>query len=813
MEKIDSAFETFKKLLLDIKNYDDSIYSEQDTRIKIIDRVLVEVLEYDYKNIITEPKAGKGFIDYKISVNDIPKLIIEAKKDGLDFDIDQNYSGRAFNLNGPVFKDKAVQDGLEQCIYYAAHKSVELTCLTNGKTWIVFRGNRIGDGKDVMDGKAIVFSTLECVQKNFKLFFELLSPEAIFGLKYRAIFQEQEGIEIRRKEFSKALKTENNLKAIDRSNHSHDFDKVMTEFFSKLSGDSDPDLLTDCFVETKESQIADKELFRISEELANRVKSLETTEAAALKTLIERVKTTNRHEFVILIGSKGAGKSTFIDRFFKNVLNDQMKEQCIVVRINLGESDGNVNTIIDWLNQTLLEECEKVLFDGKPTFEEIQGLHWHEYDRLSKGNWRTLYETNKDQFKIDFGKHIESRRETRPNEYIKRLIGDITKSRFKVPCIIFDNTDHFSIDFQETVFQYARGIYEKEICLIIVPITDKTSWQLSKQGAIQSFENEVLFLPVPSPRKIIEKRIQYLEQKIEVEQSNKGQYFLQRGIKLEISNIHKFVKYLQNIFLSDNLVAKWIGEFANYDIRRCLDLTRDLISSPYISIEELFLVYAAKVVQDETGFQIKREKIKTALIKRFYNCYPIGRHTYIQNLFYFTGNINESPIFAMRVLQVLIDKRNDQNKEDNYLAIDQILDYFNGMSVDRSITAKHLDLLLKKGLLQSYDPTILDIGNSKKVEITPSGMEHYHWCLNENDYLHIMAEVTPITDKNIFSVLESNYYYPKTRNLVMAEFITYLEANDLIYCHIPDHIAYGSQVKIMERLIQRRKQINEWISK
>ncbi|MBK7738823.1 MAG: AAA family ATPase [Saprospiraceae bacterium] len=697
MELIDNAFKQLEKVIEEIKTYDNSIFSEQDSRIKIIDRILIEVLGYRFEDILTEARAGIGFLDYKIIIDNLPKLAIEAKKDGLDFNIDQSYSGRAFNLNGPVFKDKTVQEGLDQSIYYSAHNGIELSCLTNGRTWIVFRSNRLGDGKQVLDGKGFVFSTLESVQHEFKLFYELLSPEGISDLRFRALFQEVEGAEIRKKDFAKSIKDEYSLKVIPKKQHALDFDRVMNEFFSKLTGDSDPDLLKECFVETKESKVADKELLRISEDLIRRVHSLETEQAELLTEIIEKVRTTNRHEFVILIGSKGAGKSTFIQRFFENVIQQDLREQCIVIRIDLGLSDGNLSTIVDWLNTTLLEECERVLYNGKPSFEEIQGMFYFEYDRLRTGNWNKLYERDKDQFKIDFGKHIEERRETRPSEYIKRMIGDITKSRLKVPCLVFDNTDHYSIEFQETVFQYARSIYEREICLVIVPITDKTSWQLSQQGAIQSFENEVLYLPMPKPKKIIEKRIEFIQKRITTTGIEKGRYFLDRGIKLEISNIGEFVKFLQSIFLSDEYVAKWIGHFANYDIRRCLELTKDIIASPHLSLDELLKTYiTGHSEENDRKYEIKPYKIKNALIKRVYTSYPINNHPFIQNLFYLTGNLNTSPILSLRALQVLMDRRNERSKEDNYIKVDQILDYFNAMGIDRSITSKHLDLLLKK---------------------------------------------------------------------------------------------------------------------
>lgn len=100
--------------------------------------------------------------------------------------------------------------------------------------------------------------------------------------------------------------------------------------------------------------------------------------------------------------------------------------------------------------------------------------------------------------------------------------------------------------------------------------------------------------------------------------------------------------------------------------------------------------------ENDRKYEIKPYKIKNALIKRVYTSYPINNHPFIQNLFYLTGNLNTSPILSLRALQVLMDRRNERSKEDNYIKVDQILDYFNAMGIDRSITSKHLDLLLKK---------------------------------------------------------------------------------------------------------------------
>jgi hypothetical protein len=71
-------------------------------------------------------------------------------------------------------------------------QNAELACVSKGREWKIFRGNRLGDGKDTLDGLACAFGSLKGVQDTFKLFFDLLSYDAVTGYKYRAIFREQE---------------------------------------------------------------------------------------------------------------------------------------------------------------------------------------------------------------------------------------------------------------------------------------------------------------------------------------------------------------------------------------------------------------------------------------------------------------------------------------------------------------------------------------------------------------------------------------------------------------------------------------------
>ena len=178
MEPIDVAREKFLKITReDLPEYGDTLITEADVRMKVIDRIFVEVLGWPYADIRLEEQAGmgkgkdmKGYIDYKCGIDGLNRLIIEAKRVGRDLGVSPERSGHFFKLNGAVFDTEAAREGIEQGIRYCGHKNAELACVTNGDQWIIFLGSRRGDGKNTLDGMGCVFGSLGEVASHFKRF-------------------------------------------------------------------------------------------------------------------------------------------------------------------------------------------------------------------------------------------------------------------------------------------------------------------------------------------------------------------------------------------------------------------------------------------------------------------------------------------------------------------------------------------------------------------------------------------------------------------------------------------------------------------
>ena len=800
LDLVDKAFQNFQKVIGDLPNFQSTLVSEADVRLKILDTILTNVLGWSKADIQTEEKAGQGFLDYKLTIEGIAKVVIEAKRTERSFNLNSRICGGTYKLSGPILKNSDVQEGINQAIEYSAYKGTELACVTNGIEWVVFRSNRIGDGTDTLEGKAFIFESLVCVKDEFSLFYDLLAKERVLNLTYRGLFQEAEGRIIRHSGFQRTLRNPAKAVFLSQSIDMPEFDRLMTSFFQRLSDEHDREMVEFCFVETKESKAAEQRLVRLADELVGHIQTLNTDSGIQLADLLERARDASLNQFILVVGTKGSGKSTFIQRFFNSRLPPALRQSCIPIIVNLSDSDGDENKIIEWLRYNLLTKAEAAVGNETLTWDELIGhMFFSEYQRWSITIMPELYKKDKEQFKIEFGKHIESIRENDPVAYLRGLLKNFIKGRKLLPCLVFDNADHFSIEFQDRVFQFARSLYEQELCVVIMPITDKTSWQLSGQGALNSFENEALLLPTPSAKHVLEKRINYVLKKMEEGIAKEsGSYFIGKGIRVNVNDIFKFVKTLQEIFLNTSKTANVLGQLANHNVRDVLELTRGLVNSPHIGLEQEFKAYVLN-----NAIHIPPYNVERALIRGRYDIFALTSNKYVHNIFELNTELETTPLLGIRILQALKDAEvRFGDSRTRFMNKDDLIGYIQAIGIDRRVIEIWLDAMLKAGLIFNYDPTQVDVSKATQLEISPCGKLHLFWACGSYVFLESMAEVTAIFDEPSYIGIENADRSQGKQRMheIIQEFMKYLMKEDHVFCRVPDHASYEGQKKLLEKL-------------
>ncbi|MBE0370809.1 hypothetical protein [Pseudoalteromonas aurantia] len=139
----EEAFKKFESLVCSYKGKEDLLYSsnEAKTRLLLIDEIL-EILGWDKSSFNPEtyiPKAG--FSDYLLTIDDNPRLVVEAKRIGDTFRtaksklLKREYEVRYFKR---AFKS-SFSDVIEQAKDYCIETKVPFALLTNGAEWVALQ--------------------------------------------------------------------------------------------------------------------------------------------------------------------------------------------------------------------------------------------------------------------------------------------------------------------------------------------------------------------------------------------------------------------------------------------------------------------------------------------------------------------------------------------------------------------------------------------------------------------------------------------------------------------------------------------------
>lgn len=808
MIMLDDAEKKAYEIHVSVKNNLKNIETEEDAKIQIINRILNECLGWSYTDFRAENRHDNGFSDYILIDNEKPVLLIEAKRIGI-FEVKtaEKNKVRHLKISGSSLKD-AIR-GIDQAASYSLLNGIPVTVLTDGITWIIFK--TFIPGENFKTKEAIVFPSLEAVISDFSIFFDLLSKQQFSKRIYNAIFDE---IHNKRLLLSQELLPpleESDIKIIQKSDIAFDLERVFTHFFSRLTGDDDEDLLIECFVETRESRIADFSLEKMTTSvLGNIVPPDKNVDSELVNLITLNVAIEDLHyesgQTVFIIGPTGAGKTTFLDRFFRKTLPDPVRRRCVLVGINCLDATGREDTALQWLTESLITTLEKEVYEeGSPSWDELVGLYHREYRRRSIGVDKQLYGNDKQKFKEKFAEFLDERVESDREGYLKRILADVVNNRKMLPIIVIDNTDEFSNEYKQKFFQFSQALRRHaNHCLLIFPVTDKSAWSFSKTDIYGIYQSKSFFLPTPSPREVFRKRIDYLKQKLSNDKNDKKEkrgYFSSKGIKISIEDLRGFAHVLENIFVDHDYTSKTIGELTNYNIRRTLLLSQRVITSPVIKIEDILKSYLSGELVT-TNFT----RFMNALIKGDYEAYKREDNHEIYPIFQVDRDVRQSPLINLRLLALLDSIHNSgRSVEEKHLGIQSIVDYFDAIGCPEISVDKAIISMLEAGLIEPYDVSNRDLLNNQRLAISYKGMAHLRLASHSSVFFYQMALTTAITDKEITlkirNCYKSNISFHDKLEMIKKMFFDYLIQEDKQHLSIDYPLSqYDCQKQLMRNL-------------
>jgi predicted type IV restriction endonuclease len=613
----DESLEKFKKIIS--QNWSD--LSEADTRSKIIDPIFKDCLGWEEKDITREESINQGFIDYVFAIDSQTRFVIEAKKNGVAFEIPEDFSKRSYLIEGTLSKDQNIKKAIEQVSRYCYEKGIKFAVITNGKQFIIFEGIKIGG--EWRKGKCLMFKDHKDIEDNFVLFWNLFNKSSVREGSFNKIIVENAEI----LNFQRPLEVVHNREDTLIRNDLNQYIRPFIDYlFEEITQEEKEKVLRECYIHDKAFIALDEGMKTYFEDKMPYFSEKydikyfkEDKNSAGLFTMNFRAcenflhQNSPRGSVVLLIGGIGSGKTTFLHRFFKVILGD--RKMLLNFYIDFRESPITEDKLEEYIYRKMIDVLKMKYSKIKDSWFKEQGLV--EPDESNLQSYFTC-------------------------------IAALLKSVGYNIAIILDNVDQHSRELQQKIFQVTKSICDSQRMIAILSLREESFVEATQKGVHDAYFTTGFHIPSPVFRKLILARLNYaitLLSKKDIDEIKK-----EVRTQLDISedkrnNLLDFFKIIRDSIDEGgqgSSINNFLTSISAGDMRKALKMFNNFLTSGNTNILEILNIYRTK------GFyKIPYHAFIKSVILGDSKYYLSDKNASIHSIFLMLTQAPQAPIFCI----------------------------------------------------------------------------------------------------------------------------------------------------------------------
>lgn len=782
----------FEKFIKDYESLVSQDISESDTRSKLIDRMLIDVLGWDEEDIVREGHVESGYFDYKVSIAGLT-LIIEAKRQFVDF-IFPNEKNRKCKLSTLYKENKAV---IDQIRGYISDCGCDTGIITNGKQYIISKFINT-NGTSWKDNKCILYRDFHDIEDNFIEFWNTLSKESI--IQNRGIKQLYDtDVSFYKTILSSISDKDNEIVRNDLSAKIASLiDKALGDIYNANDDEDDMEFIKECYVENKEVIKNKCELNSLFSDNPPALK--EVSKARNIDSLGKQIHNeiskypaekadSSTPKPIIIIGSRGAGKTTFLKFLLKeNTFGDGTNNLYIFVNM-MKYYSGDDTIDFDLVYEDLLAQ-----FDEKyPSYDindikVLERIYIKEINQNKKGTWKFYYENDKLEYHKKLSEFLDSKTKNK-QEHFKAVNLYLTREIHKRILIVFDNADQLTDLIQEKVYLNACALNKQAKFGVIISLREGYYYNWRNRTPFNAFDSNAFHIAAPNYGDVLQKRLDYIIKEVNLSKDNTLYGTIgNKNYELSENKIEEFfVGIKSSLFGNNNTpILDFLRQMSFPNIREGLRLFKTFLISGYTDVSE----YILRVIHNSDNHKITipiHEFVKTIGLEN--KIYYDHISSQIKNIFYPISPSSDYFIkyYILKALDERLSFGGTNNKHRNF---SELVDEFNNYGYKKDIINQEMENLIKENLVET-DKIISDISwtklpnNNFSITITAKGHYYVTELVNRFHYFELVLQDTPISDQKIFNEIQKEFPIPekggkkdiKVRVKIVKMFIDYLRTH------------------------------------
>jgi GTPase SAR1 family protein len=744
----DDCLEQLRVLREQLKQIDLYGQTEADTRARMIDRILHQVLDWPIDNVTREEHANPGFMDYVLHT--IKRVaVVEAKKSGDTFLLPVDFPARReFSLNGVLKTAPNLKEHLDQVFSYCVHNGIEFAVVTNGHQFIAFKAIRT-DGIHVWHGKALVFNGLEDIERRFVEFWNLLSKQAVENNSLARTFQ---GSDAETFAFNRVTDQLHGYgEKVSRNDLSPYLEPLINEYMGEITDQKSR--LKELYVR---STALEKVLHAVERKLSLHLSKTVSTAAAVVesadthhikkelkKKIDSHLSIPPRGEVVLLLGRVGSGKTTFINHFLRIDLEKLFEHHVLVLFDFRNLQSGN--SVHNFFYQTLQQALSKDPHFVGLSSKQLRQIYAPEIRELSVGPLAVIEKQNKKLYEEKISEMLLQKFSNIETHYSRviRFLAD----KLRIRCVfVFDNADQLDFELQQQIFAFAYSVTNACHAFSLVPMWEETFLRSKgEKGTLATYRPVAYTVPPTSVVEIINRRLEYII--ADIKKGGMSRNLLGNPAKAIV--VEQFLRVVSNsIFHQGRRVRFFLESIAMGNLRRAMELFSLFLTSGHTDAMKIVNTFNAS----DSYLVPLHEFIKSIGLGD--NKYYQSDLSQVLSLYAISDESRPSHFTKVRLLEYLYYHRNRSSQVGlGFIRKEIVRQEFGRIGTSEVDLAESLKILSQSVLIENDFYDSRKEGNSYRI--TPAGRYYVRYLAVRFAYLDLVLQDTPIADKQVVEAIAS----------------------------------------------------------
>lgn len=726
--------------------------NEANTRFKVIDCLFFECLGWSKDDVHMEEHYGGEYTDYSFNA---PRriLIVEAKREDQYFEIPAGKAQLEYSIPALSRDNANLKAALSQAATYCQERGAPFGAVSNGYQLVAFIAVR-SDGIAPLEGKALVFSSLEKMLANFLVLWQSLSKVGIEekNLQTRLVGDLQAQIPRKLSEtianypgiksrniFQTDLQTVSDLVIEDLTRSEVLEKRFLEECYCTSGALSQNSLASKTILETRYASLFD------SNTPSPVLVQATSKQGVSPELLAESIS----RRPILIIGSVGVGKTTFIRNLIK-VEAPAVFEKAITLYVDFGSQA----TLSENLKSFLIEAVTEQLLDNYDIdIEErnfVRGVYNSDLNRLRKGIHSDLYESDPPRYR---DKEIEllEKKIAISEEHLKQSLKHIANGRKKQLIMILDNSDQRDESTQQQVFLISQEVAEHWSTTVFVTLRPETFHRSQQIGALSGYHSKAFSVSPPRVDLVLERRLSFA---LKLTRGQIPIESLPEGMGVRLSSLESVIlSFLKSLKINKEL-SECIDNISGGNIRLALDLVRNFFGSGHVDTKKI----AEKQRDNNRGsYTVPLHEFLRAVIFGD-NFYYDSSQSSIANLFDISTN-DPKEHFLLPLLIGAIHSLGSSKSNEGFVETSVIYEHLQGMGFTADQIDRSLVVSTRKKIIETAARLIPQPGQvmPHTLRVTTLGLYHIIQLCSRFEYVDAIVIDTPILNSEVRELIRDTH--------------------------------------------------------